>query len=209
MSLNQRLSDLFLDDLRHSEYYRTLPAADRANLDTRLQDEERSGRLPLVPGATDEQLAALEQAAYSRLGVNIPCSLQAVLRQVDGFVEAGVTLYCVDADLGEEGFDYGPGIVAENGKLWEYQPQARGRYLFIGETDLWLLALDIESGSYAALARGFLDPGYRFEDAEGVVNDLLEQALGHRTEGHDLQLRSVGQPLKDTDVEPQHPGISI
>jgi len=186
MPINQRylteLSDLFIEDLRHSEYYRNLPMAERNELEARIEQEAAGGARPLLPGATATELAALAQAVKARLGVELPLSYQNILRTIDGFAENGVTLYCVDPDFREDGFDSGPGLLTENEVFWAGLPETDGRYLFVGEADLWLFALDLASGAYVALDRHTLEQAYRFADAEEMVNDMLSQSLADSDE---------------------------
>lgn len=181
MPINQRylkeLSDLFVEDLRQSEYYQNLPVGERSQLEARIEEEAAAGARPLLPGASPNELAALSQAVRSRLGVEFPLSLQNVLRNVDGFIENGVTLYGVDPDLREDGFDSGPGLLTENEALWAGLPETTGRYLFVGDADLWFFAFDLHSGYYVALDRHSLQPAHRFGDAEEMVNDMISQSL--------------------------------
>ena len=186
MPINQRylteLSDLFIEDLRHSEYYRNLPMAERNELEARIEQEAAGGARPLLPGATATELAALAQAVKARLGVELPLSYQNILRTIDGFAENGVTLYCVDPDFREDGFDSGPGLLTENEVFWAGLPETAGRYLFVGESDLWLFAVDLPSAAYVALDRHTLEQAYRFADAEEMVNDMLSQSLADSDE---------------------------
>ena len=198
MPINQRylteLSDLFIEDLRRSEYYRNLPIAERNQLETRIEQEAATGARPLLPGATPAELAALAQAVKSRLGAELPLSLQNILRDIDGFTENGVTLYCVDPDFREDGFESGPGLLAENEAFWAGLPETAGRYLFVGEADLWLFALELSSGGYFALDRHTLAQAYRFADAEEMVNDMLSQSLADSGE-EEFDDRSAEPPM--------------
>ena len=198
MPINQRylteLSDLFVEDLRQSEYYRNLPIAERNQLETRIEQEAATGARPLLPGATPTELAALAQAVKSRLGAELPLSLQNILREIDGFTENGVTLYCVDPDFREDGFDSGPGLLAENEAFWAGLPETDGRYVVVGEADLWLFALELRSGSHVALDRHTLAQAYRFADAEEMVNDMLSQSLADSGE-EEFDDRSAAPPM--------------
>jgi hypothetical protein len=181
MPINQRylteLSDLFIEDLRQSEYYQNLPIAERTQLEARIEQEAAAGARPLLPGATPTELAALAQAVRSRLGVDLPLSLQNILQQVDGFVENGVTLFGVDPDFREDGFDSGPSLLGENEALWAGLPEATGRYLFVGDADLWFFAFDLHASCYVVLERHSLRPAHHFADAEEMLNDMLGQSL--------------------------------
>ena len=198
MPINQRylteLSDLFIEDLRQSEYYRNLPMAERNHLETRIEQEAAAGARPLLPGATATELAALAQAVKARLGAELPLSFQNILCTIDGFTENGVTLYSVDFEFREDGFDSGPGLLAENEAFWAGLPETDGHYLFVGEADLWLFASDLPSGAYVALDRHTLEQAYRFADAEEMVNDMLSQSLADSGE-EEFDDRSAEPPM--------------
>jgi len=85
MNLNEQLlrelSDLFLGDLRSSEYYRALPADDRANLEKQLARDAANGVRPLVPGASPDQIAKLCAQSEAELGVTLPASLLRVFNR--------------------------------------------------------------------------------------------------------------------------------
>src|SRR5918912_918304 len=98
----KQLSDLFVADLHASQYYRNLTPAERADVDQRLARDAAEGFLPLVPGAREADLELLEEAIAQWLGVETPECVKALLREVDGFVENGTTLYSVDTELLKE-----------------------------------------------------------------------------------------------------------
>jgi hypothetical protein len=181
MNLNeqllQELSDLFLSDLRSSKYYRELGEDDRVNLENQLARDSASGRRPLVPGASPDQLAKLSARSEAELGVTLPTSLLSVLAVVDGFVENGVSLYGVDEDSDQE--EAVPGLVAQNLALWSCFPESTLKYLFVGDSELWFFAYEIATSTYVALSRSTIRIVHRFSGMEALVNDLLAQALGH------------------------------
>jgi hypothetical protein len=182
MALNEQylqdLSDLFVQDLRGSDYYRNLSRPEKNQLEQRLHEESSQGRHPLLPGAEEEDLARLREIAVQELGVTLPISIQEVLRQIDGFVENGVTLYGVDAEIRGAEFESGPGLVAENSVTWSDTPQTARRYLFIGDSDLWYFAIEIETGLPVVLDRLTLAQEHLFSSVEEMVEDMLQQALG-------------------------------
>jgi hypothetical protein len=175
--LLQELSDLFLSDLRSSQYYRELSAEDRAVLEKQLARDIANGGRPLVPGASSDRLADLSRQCRMELGIELPSSLPDVLGVVDGFVENGVSLYGVDNDQGED--ETVPGLVAQNLALWSAFPESAQKYLFVGDSELWHFAYEIASSTYVALSGSTLRPVHRFSGAEALVNDMLAQALGH------------------------------
>lgn len=203
MVLNQQylqdLSDLFVQDLRGSDYYRNLSQPEKNELEQRIHEESLQGRHPLLPGADEEDLARLREIVEQELGVILPVSIQEVLRQVDGFVENGVTLYGVDAEIRGTELESGPGLVAENSLTWSDTPETARRYIFIGDSDLWYFAIEIETGLPVVLDRSSLAQEHPFSSVEEMVEDMLEQALGifgeHRqdeAEVHQEDLQNAG-----------------
>jgi len=183
MSLNsdylQELSDLFVADVRKSAYYAGLSAKQRGQFDAQVKDEEMRGLHPLLPGAAEEELERLSKAIRIELGILLPSAAVEILRQVDGFVENGVSLYGVDPEFRDDHFDSGPGILAENQAKWSGYADAAQRYLFIGDSDLWFFAIEMRSGQAWALDRSTLTPEHSFKTAEEMVDDMMRQALGY------------------------------
>jgi len=204
MNLNEQLlrelSDLFLGDLRSSEYYRTLPADDRANLEKQLARDAANGVRPLVPGAAPDQIAKLCAQSEAELGVTLPASLLRVLTVVDGFVENGLSLYGVDRESTEE--ETVPGLIAQNLALWSAFPETAQKYLFVGDSELWFFAYEIPTATYVALSRSTVRPVHRFSGIEALVNDMLAQAIGHFDEDSEDAtgaLQSKAPKLRGTD----------
>jgi hypothetical protein len=181
MELNEQLlrelSNLFLTDLRSSEYYRDLPDDDRANLEKQLARDAASGLRPLVPGASPDEIAKLRAQSETELGVTLPSSLLRTLTVIDGFMENGVSLYGADKDSDED--ETVPGLVAQNLALWSAFPESAQNYLFVGDSELWFFGYEISSSTYVALSRSPIHPIHRFSGIEALVNDMLAQALGH------------------------------
>lgn len=180
MNLNtdllSELSELFLNDLRASQYYRQLSSDERTNLEHRLARDAARGNRPLLPGALPEDIEQTEQAAYDELGIELPVELREIFAAVDGFSENGVSLFGTDQDLPDEQA-YGPTIVAENLSLWSVMPETAGKYLFIGDSDLWYFGFDLGAKQYVVLSRVTLAPVHAFGSAAEMVNDMLQQAL--------------------------------
>jgi hypothetical protein len=174
----KELSDLFVEDLKRSDYYRKLPENEQRNLDARLTAEVSQGLYPLLPGANDAELQKLSEAVKEKLGVSLPPALVDILRQVDGFVEDGVSLYGVDGDLRDDRFDSGPGLLAENLLNWSGFPETIQKYLFVGDSDLWHFAIELATGIGVALHKSTLKQAHRFSSLEELVNDMMQQALG-------------------------------
>jgi hypothetical protein len=174
--LLQELSDLFVSDLRASQYYQQLSSEERTILETRLAQDATRGSRALVPGATPADIERTKQLAHEQLGIELPPDLSAILAEVDGFSENGVTLYGTDQDVPDEQ-TFGPTIVAENLSLRSAMPETVEEYLFIGDSDLWHFVFDLQSGKYTVLSRSSLEPVHFFGSAEEMVNDMLRQAL--------------------------------
>jgi hypothetical protein len=174
--LLQELSDLFVQDLRASQYYQQLSAEERNALEQRLADEASRGIRPLVPGAHPDDLETTQSEAEDQFDIQLPAELLAVLKVVDGFSENGVTLYGADQDP-QHDQAYGASIVAENLCLWSTMPELAEEYLFLGDSDLWYFVWEIKSNRYGALSRSTLKPVHYFESIEAMINDMLVQAL--------------------------------
>ena len=182
MPLNRRylkeMSDLFVNDLKRSDYYRTLPKNQQRDLEDRLATEAAEGLYPLLPGADETELQRLSEALYDKLHVQLPAAVLDILRQVDGFAENGVSLYGVDGELREDQFDSGPGLLAENLVNWSGYPETLQKYLFVGDSDLWHFAIELATGDPVALHKTTLRQAHRFLTMEELVNDMMQQALG-------------------------------
>jgi hypothetical protein len=180
MNLNtdllSELSNLFVSDLRASQYYLQLTSDERTTLENRLARDAARGGRSLLPGALPDDIKRTEQAAQDELGIDLPAELRDLLTEVDGFSENGVSLYGTDQDLPDEQA-YGPTIVAENLSLWSVMPETAKKYLFIGDSDLWYFAFDLGNKQYVVLSRSTLEPVHGFGSAADMVNDMLSQAL--------------------------------
>jgi hypothetical protein len=182
MPLNTRylkeLSDLFVDDLKRSDYYRKLPENQQHDLDDRLATEALQGMYPLLPRADEAELQKLSEAINERLHLQLPPAVIEILRQVDGFSENGVSLYGIDAELREDQFDSGPGLLAENLVNWSGFPETIQKYLFVGDSDLWHFAVELATEQPVALYKSTLKQAHRFSTMDELVNDMMRQALG-------------------------------
>ena len=180
MNLNtdllSELSNLFVSDLRASQYYLQLSSDERTNLENRLARDAARGGRSLLPGALPEDIERTEQAAQAELGIDLPAELRDIFTEVDGFSENGLSLYGTDQDLPDEQA-YGPTIVAENLSLWSVMPDTARKYLFIGDSDLWYFVFDLGNKQYVVLSRSTLEPVHSFGSAADMVNDMLNQAL--------------------------------
>ena len=180
MNLNtdllNELSELFVNDLRASQYYLQLSSDERTNLEQRLSRDAARGGRPLLPGALPEDIERTEQAAQDELGIDLPAELRDIFTEVDGFSENGVSLFGTDQILPDEQA-YGPTIVAENLSVWSVMPETARKYLFIGDSDLWYFVFDLGAKQYVVLSRVTLGPVHVHASAADMVNDMLNQAL--------------------------------
>jgi hypothetical protein len=174
----QELSDIFVDDLKRSDYYRGLPADQQHDLDDRLATDASEGHYPLLPGADEAELKRLSEAINEKLQFQLPSEVVDILRQVDGFAENGVSLYGVDAEFRDDHFDSGPGLLSENLVNWSSFPETIQKYLFLGDSDLWHFAVELVSGQPVALHKLTLKEAHRFSTVTELVNDMMQQALG-------------------------------
>jgi hypothetical protein len=174
--LLRELSELFVSDLRASQYYNQLSSDERANLERGLAKDAARGGRPLLPGALPEDIERTEQAAQDELGIELPTELREIFAEVDGFSENGVSLYGAEQDLPDEQA-YGPTLVAENLSLWSVMPEIARKYLFVGDSDLWYFVFDLETKHYVVLSRSTLKPVRSFGSVAEMVNDMLKQAL--------------------------------
>jgi len=176
IDLLRELSDLFVSDLRASQYYNQLSSDERGNLEHRLAKDAARGGRPLLPGALPEDIERTEQTSQDELGIELPNELCEIFAEVDGFSENGVSLYGAEQDLPDEQA-YGPTLVAENLSLWSLLPETAEKYLFIGDSDLWYFGFDLGTKQYVVLSRSTLDPVHSFGSVAEMVNDMLKQAL--------------------------------
>ncbi len=179
----KQLSDLFVSDLLRSRYYKDLPLERQVELREQIESERDRGQNPLVPGATDTEIQNLAQAVENELHISLPNSVREIIRQIDGFVENGVTLYGVDFEYREDDFDAVPGLLAQNLAIWSNFAESFIRYLLLGDSELWYFGIDIESGRPVALDNSNLEPRHYFRSVDEMVNDMLQQALGDFEEG--------------------------
>jgi len=182
MSLDQQylqeLSELFLRNLRKSDFYAQMAESERFKLENKLQLDAAKGFIPLIPGAAQDDLENLMDAVEEELNIELPTAVVEILRQADGFSFNGVCLYGVDPELCGDGFESGPGILAETALQWSDYPEAARSFLFVGDSDLWYFAIELSTQMPVALERSTHRIAHRFRSAEEMVNDMLRTALG-------------------------------
>jgi hypothetical protein len=174
----QELSDLFVAAVKRSDFYQKQPKNQQDDFDIRCAEDVAEGQYPLLPGAEEVDLQKLSEAFRKKLHLQLPSAVLDILRQVDGFIENGVSLYGVDAELRGEEFDSAPGLLAENLVHWSGAPETIQKYLFVGDSDIWQFAVDLETGDPVALHKVTFEEAHRFSTMEELVNDMMQQALG-------------------------------
>jgi hypothetical protein len=117
----REVSNLFVSDLRSSQYYKQLPPAEKSSVEERLSAETASGRLPLLPGAEPDALERTKQKGTEVLGIEIPDELLQVYARVDGFSESGVILYGAEYE-GDNSWAWAT-VVNENSLLRDALPE--------------------------------------------------------------------------------------
>jgi len=182
----QELSDLFVADVRKSVYYADLSEKQRREFEAKIQEEEAQGAHPLLPGAAEEELERLSKAIRKELGIPLPNGVIEILRQVDGFVENGVSLYGVDPEFRDDHFDSGPGILAENLANWSAYGETAQRYLFVGDSDLWFFVIELSTQRALALDRSTLIARHSFKTGEEMADDMMCQALGYLEDNEEM-----------------------
>src|SRR5260370_41521945 len=108
--LLRELSDLFVGDLRASQYYHQLSPEDRTTLENRLAGDAARGNRPLVPAALPEDIERTEQTSHDGLGIGLPTALLEIFAEGDGVSGNGASLYGTAQDLPDEQ-TYGPTVV--------------------------------------------------------------------------------------------------
>src|SRR5260221_12885094 len=97
--LLRELSDLFVGDLRASQYYHQLSPEDRTTLENRLAGDAARGSRPVVPGALPEAIQRTQEYAHDELGFDLPTELLGTFPDLNGLSENGGSLYGTDHDL--------------------------------------------------------------------------------------------------------------
>jgi hypothetical protein len=127
---------------------------------------------PVQPGADETAIAALRARLRARFGAALPDAYADLLRREDGVDVDGLVLYgswqSPDA-RGPGGF--WQGLVATN-ELWRDVP-GREDYLVLGDSDLYLLTVDLDGGAPVLRDRVTAEPVERFPDVATAIEHLL------------------------------------
>jgi hypothetical protein len=127
---------------------------------------------PVQPGADETAIAAVRERLRSLFGATSPNAYADLLRREDGVDVDGLVLYgswqSPDA-RGPGGF--WQGLVAAN-TLWRDVP-GRGDYLVLGDSDLYLLTVDLDGGAPVLRDRVTAEPVESFPDVATAIERLL------------------------------------
>jgi hypothetical protein len=127
---------------------------------------------PVQPGADETAIAAVRERLRSLFGATLPDAYADLLRREDGVDVDGLVLYgswqSPDA-RGPGGF--WQGLVAAN-TLWRDAP-GREDYLVLGDSDLYLLTVDLDGGAPVLRDRVTAEPVESFPDVATAIERLL------------------------------------
>jgi hypothetical protein len=127
---------------------------------------------PVQPGADETAIAAVRERLRSLFGATLPDAYADLLRREDGVDVDGLVLYgswqSPDA-RGPGGF--WQGLVAAN-TLWRDAP-SREDYLVLGDSDLYLLTVDLDGGAPVLRDRVTAEPVESFPDVATAIERLL------------------------------------
>jgi hypothetical protein len=127
---------------------------------------------PVQPGADEAAIAAVRERLRSLFGATLPDAYADLLRREDGVDVDGLVLYgswqSPDA-RGPGGF--WQGLVAAN-LLWRDVP-GRESYLVLGDSDLYLLTVDLDGGAPLLRDRVTAEPVESFPDVATAIELLL------------------------------------
>ncbi len=127
---------------------------------------------PVQPGADEAAIAAVRERLRSLFGATLPDAYADLLRRADGVDVDGLVLYgswqSPDA-RGPGGF--WQGLVAAN-LLWRDVPGLED-YLVLGDSDLYLLTVDLDGGAPLLRDRVSAEPVESFPDVATAIELLL------------------------------------
>ena len=127
---------------------------------------------PVQPGADEAAIAAVRAQLRALFGAALPDAYADLLRREDGVDVDGLVLYGSwqsPEARGPGGF--WQGLVATN-ILWRDVP-GREDYLVLGDSDLYLLTVDLDGGAPVLRDMVTAEPVERFPDVATAVDWLL------------------------------------
>ncbi|WP_147254505.1 YrhA family protein [Pseudonocardia hierapolitana] len=127
---------------------------------------------PVQPGADEAAIAAVRERLRSLFGATLPDAYADLLRREDGVDVDGLVLYGSwqsPEARGPGGF--WQGLVAAN-TLWRDVPGREG-YLVLGDSDLYLLTVDLDGGAPVLRDRVTAEPVESFPDVATAIEHVL------------------------------------
>ncbi len=127
---------------------------------------------PVQPGADEAAIATLRARLRTEFGATLPDAYADLLRREDGVDVDGLVLYGSwqsPEARGPGGF--WQGLVATN-ILWRDVP-GREDYLVLGDSDLYLLTVDLDGGAPVLRDRVTAEPVEWFPDVATAIEWLL------------------------------------
>lgn len=122
-----------------------------ARLATALRNHREYGQYPFTP-LSPARIVALRQQFLLQLGASLPLGYSQLLREVDGFVYNGLSVYAASP----RPQIHLPGVIEENAGTRLDLPEYVD-YLVFGHNDLDHLTYRISDGAYLAVGRGTSD----------------------------------------------------
>jgi hypothetical protein len=127
---------------------------------------------PVQPGADEAALADLRVRLRDRFGATLPAAYADLLRREDGLDVDGLVLYGTwQSPQGRGPGGFWQGVVAAN-ELWREAPGLED-CLVLGDSDLYLLTVDLDGGGAVLRDRVTAEPVERFADLADALGRLL------------------------------------
>jgi hypothetical protein len=127
---------------------------------------------PVQPGADEAAIAVLRERLRSLFGATLPDAYADLLRREDGVDVDGLVLYGSRQSPEERGpGGFWQGLVAAN-TLWREAPGLED-YLVLGDSDLYLLTVDLDGGAPVLRDRVTAEPVESFPDVATAIERLL------------------------------------
>ena len=127
---------------------------------------------PVQPGADEAAIAAVRARLRSVFGAVLPDAYADLLRREDGVDVNGLVLYGSRQNPEARGpGGFWQGLVATN-ELWREVPGLEDR-LVLGDSDLYLLTVDLDGGGPVLRDRVTAEPVERFPDLATALERLL------------------------------------
>jgi hypothetical protein len=127
---------------------------------------------PVQPGADEASIAVVRERLRSLFGATLPDAYADLLRREDGVDVDGLVLYGSRQSPEARGpGGFWQGLVAANA-LWREAP-GREDYLVLGDSDLYLLTVDLDGGTPVLRDRVTAEPVESFPDVATAIERLL------------------------------------